>query len=104
MYSLDKRWQQLGELMVNYSAEVKPGERVMIAMLELETFPLVRAVYEAVVKAGGYPQVQFLSETLRHSLLKYGNECRVKLGSGDRGLWDGMGRCLLWIARRPQPV
>ncbi len=77
MYSLDKRWQQLGELMVNYSAEVKPGERVMIAMLELETFPLVRAVYEAVVKAGGYPQVQFLSETLRHSLLKYGNEAQL---------------------------
>ncbi len=72
MYSSDKRWKQLGDLLVNYSAEVKSGERVMIAMNECESFPLVHAVYEAVVRAGAYPQVQFLSETLRRSLVKYG--------------------------------
>ena len=71
---MDRRWKQLGEILVNYSTEVKPGERVLIAMVEPETLPLVHAVYEAVVKAGGFPQVQFLSETLRHSLLKYGNQ------------------------------
>ena len=74
MYSTDKRWKQLGELLVNYSCEVKPGERVMIAMGELETFPLVQATYEAAIKAGAFPQVQFLSETLRHSFLKYGDD------------------------------
>ena len=74
MYSTDKRWKQLGDLLVNYSTEVKPGERVMIAMVEQEAYPLVQAVYEAVIMAGGYPQVQFLSETLRHALLKYGSE------------------------------
>lgn len=78
MYSTDKRWKQLGDLMVNYSARVRPGERVMIAMLELETFPLVHAVYEAVIKAGAYPQVQFLSERLRHSVLKYGDEAQLR--------------------------
>lgn len=72
MYSTDKRWKQLGELLVHYSAEVKSGERVMIAMGELESFPLVHAVYEAAIEAGAFPQVQFLSETLRRSLLKYG--------------------------------
>lgn len=72
MFSTDKRWKHLGSLLVNYSAEVRPGERVMIAMTELESFPLVHAVYEAVVKVGAYPQVQFLSETLRHLLIKYG--------------------------------
>lgn len=71
---MDRRWKQLGEILVNYSTEVKPGERVMIAMIEPETLPLVQGVYEAAVKAGGLPQVQFLSETLRHSLMKYGNE------------------------------
>ena len=69
---MDTRWRQLGELLVNYSVEVKPGEKVMIAMGELDSFPLVRGVYEAVIKAGAYPQVQFLSETLRHQLLKHG--------------------------------
>lgn len=70
---MDKRWKQLGDLVVNYSVGVRPGERVMIAMGEVETLPLVQAVYAAAVKAGGYPQVQFLSETLRHALLKFGN-------------------------------
>jgi aminopeptidase len=73
MISSDRRWHELGELLVNYSARVQPGERVMVAMGEVESLPLVQAVYEAVVKAGGYPQVQFLSETLRHSLLKHGS-------------------------------
>ncbi len=74
MHSSDRRWKQLGDLLVNYSAEVKTGERVMIAMTELETFPLVQAVHESAVKAGAFSQVQLLSETLRHSVLKYGNE------------------------------
>ncbi len=74
---MDPRWKQLGEILINYSTEVKAGERVMIAMVEPETYPLVQGVYEAAIKAGAYPQVQFLSETLRHSVMKYGNEDQV---------------------------
>lgn len=75
---MDKRWKELGSLLVNYSTEIKPGERVMIAMTEIETYPLVRAIYEACIKAGAHPQVQFLSEELNRSLLKYGNEVQVE--------------------------
>ncbi len=78
MHRTDKRWKQLGELLVHYSAEVKSGERVMIAMGELESFPLVQAVFEAAIKAGAFPQVQFLSETLRHSVIRYGNEEQLR--------------------------
>jgi aminopeptidase len=74
---MDPRWNRLGELLVNYSAKVQPGERVMIAMIEGDTLPLVQSVYRAVIRAGGLPQVQFLSETLRHSLLRYGNERQI---------------------------
>ncbi len=70
---MDPRWRKLGELLVNYSVEVKPGERVMIAMGERESFDLTRGVYEAVIKADGLPQVQFLSEGLRHELLAHGS-------------------------------
>ena len=77
-YSTDKRWRQLGDLLVNYSTEVKPGERVMIAMGELDSYPLVKAVYEAAIRAGAFPQVQFLSETLRRSLLKYGSDEQLR--------------------------
>lgn len=71
---MDRRWQQVGDVLVNYSTAVQPGERVMIAMIEPETFPLAHAVYDAVVRAGGYPQVQMLSERLRHSLLRHGSD------------------------------
>lgn len=74
---MDKRWKQLGELLVHYSTAVKPDERVMIAMSEVETYPLAHAVYEAVIKAGAYPQVQFLSESLRDLFLRYGNPAQV---------------------------
>ena len=73
MIRMDKRWGELAEILIRYSTEVKPGERVMIAMSEAETFPLCQAVYEEAVRAGAYPQVQFLSETLRHALMNYGS-------------------------------
>lgn len=74
---MDKRWEQLGDLLVHYSAAVKAGERVMIAFMETETYPLVHAVYKACIRAGAYPQVQFLSEELNRLLLKYGNEDQI---------------------------
>ncbi len=75
---MDKRWKELGSLLVNYSTAMKSGERVMVAMVEVETYPLVRAVYEASIKAGAHPQVQFLSEELNRSLLKYGSEEQIE--------------------------
>jgi aminopeptidase len=74
---MDKRWKKLGELLVDYSLEIKPGEKVIVAMVEPETYPLVLAVYEACIKAGAYPQVQFLSEELNRSLLKYGSDEQI---------------------------
>jgi aminopeptidase len=70
---MDPRWRQVADVLVDYSTAIKPRERVMIAMVEAETFPLAHAVYEACVKAGAFPQIQFLSEKLRRSLLKYGD-------------------------------
>jgi aminopeptidase len=69
---MDQRWSKLGDLLVNYSAAVKAGERVMIAFVEVETYPLVRAIYRACIQAGAYPQVQFLSEELNRLTLQYG--------------------------------
>lgn len=68
----DARWAELGEILVTHSTRVQPGERVMIAMGEIGSFPLTRGVFDAVVRAGGFPQVQFLSERTRHSILEHG--------------------------------
>jgi len=70
---MDKRWEELGEVLVNYSIEVKAGERVMIAMGELESYPLAHAIYKACIKAGALPQIQFLSDDLNRQLLKLGS-------------------------------
>ena len=70
---MDPRWREVADVLVHHSTAVQPGDRVMIAMSEPETFPLAHAVYAASIKAGAYPQVQLLSERLRHSLLKFGN-------------------------------
>jgi aminopeptidase len=70
---MDQRWKQLGDLLVNYSARVQPGEKVMIAMKEVESWPLVLAIYEAAVKAKAFVQVQMLSDELSHALLRYGS-------------------------------
>jgi aminopeptidase len=74
---MDPRWKQVGDLLVSYSAAVQPGERVMIAMHEVESLPLTQAVYAACIRAGAYPQVQFLSETLRHALLRDGDDAQL---------------------------
>jgi aminopeptidase len=74
---MDKRWFQLGDILVNYCMRVKPGERVMIAMKEVDTLPLVRATFEAAVKAGAHVQVQFQSDFLWHSVMRHGSEEQV---------------------------
>jgi aminopeptidase len=74
---MDTRWERLAGILVNYSARVQPGERVMIAMIEPETFDLAQAVYTEVIRAGGYPQVQLLSERLRRAVLTCGNPDQI---------------------------
>lgn len=73
----DPRWTELAAVLVGHSTAVRPGERVMIVMGEVDTYPLVRAVHDAVVRAGGLPQVQFVSEELRHSILAVGDDAQL---------------------------
>ena len=70
----DPRWAQVADVLVRHSTALRAGERVMIAMGGLETAPLTHALYEACIKAGALPQVQFLSAQLRRSLLLHGDE------------------------------
>lgn len=74
---MDKRWDQLANLLVDYSMGVQAGEKVMIAYGEKDTYPLVYSLYRECIKRGAYPQVQFLSEELNRILLKYGNEAQI---------------------------
>lgn len=74
---IDPRWKQLADILVNYSTTVKQGDHVLITMMEVDTFPLARAVYEASIKAGGLPFVEFQSAYLERDLMKHGSKEQV---------------------------
>lgn len=50
----DPRVEKFAKVLVNYSARIKPGDRVLIEATTAAE-PLVRAVYLEVLKAGGHP-------------------------------------------------
>lgn len=74
---IDQRWHDLAEILVGYSTGVQPGDRVLISMIEVETFPLVRALYQAVIAAGGYPHIEFDSAYLERDLLLTGTAAQI---------------------------
>ncbi|MDZ7815236.1 MAG: aminopeptidase [Planctomycetota bacterium] len=52
---LDPRVKKLADMLVNYSMEVKKGEKVMLNFIGSSTEPLVRELISSVVRAGGVP-------------------------------------------------
>lgn len=70
----ESRWEQLADILVNYSTAVKPGEKVQITMMEVDTFALARTVYARAIQAGGLPHVEFQSAYLERDLMLYGNQ------------------------------
>lgn len=74
---MDKRWRDLANTLVNYSVSVQAGERVLITMMETHTSPLVEAVYDEVVKAGGLPFVEYQSVFLERNLMLHGDTNQI---------------------------
>lgn len=74
---MDKRWHELADILVNYSVGVKKGDRVMITMLEAETESLARACCREVIKAGGFPFIEYQSAYLEKDLMTYGSEEQI---------------------------
>lgn len=52
----DSRVERLARVLVDYSADIQPGDRVLIEA-EPVAEPLVRAVFQRTLEAGGYPQL-----------------------------------------------
>lgn len=69
---VDSRWDQLADILINYSTETKAGEKVFITMMETDTMPLVERVYAHAVQVGALPQVEFVSAFLERELMRHG--------------------------------
>lgn len=50
---MDSRVEKMAEVIINYSTAVKPGERVLLRSTSPAGEPLVRAMYQAALRAGG---------------------------------------------------
>jgi len=73
----DVRWNQLAEILINYSTTTNSGDKVFVTMMETETWPLARAVYTQAVKVGAFPYVEFQSAYLERDLMLYGNQVQL---------------------------
>lgn len=67
-------WNELAKVLVNYSLKIQSKDKVLITMMEVETLPLLKAVYTQIIKAGGFPFVEFQSALLERQLMLHGNQ------------------------------
>lgn len=73
----DPRIDALAQILVNYSTGVKQGETCVIQS-EVAAEPLVQAVYEEVLKAGGLPIVQLSLTEQASAFYKYASDEQLK--------------------------
>lgn len=74
----DPRIEKLATNLVNYSCEVKPGEKVLIETAGFEV-PLAKELIKQVYKAGGVPFVSIKNDELRRTLLTECTEEQLKM-------------------------
>ena len=69
----DPRIEKLAQVLVNYSTSVQPGDQVLIEGSTVGE-PLVAAVYEQVLEAGGHPFVALRPDVCQEILLREGTD------------------------------
>ena len=72
----DIRIEKLADLLVNYSVEVKPGDKVVIQG-ETTGEPLIKAVFTKVLQAGGHPLVMPTIPGTEWMVYAYGNDEQI---------------------------
>ncbi len=88
---MDNRIVKLADNLVNYSMEVKPGDKVYIDYIGADTEPLARALIKEVYKAGGVPFPHFTSQrVLREILLNCTKEQLEFMAKRDSEEMDAM--------------
>ena len=73
----DPRVQKLANVLVNYSTEVQEGDFVLIRG-DVLAQPLLLAVYEAVLKAGGRPHVQLALPSAQEAFFELASDAQLE--------------------------
>ncbi len=69
----DPRVEKLADVLVHYSVDVQPGDRVLIQSSTLAE-PLLRAVYTRVLQAGGHPLLMLQMPGINDLMFRYGSD------------------------------
>ena len=73
----DVRDYKLANIMLDHSLAVKPKERVLITAANGEAFPLIKAIYEEVLKRGAYPLLDITDDRFSYSFYKLANNWQL---------------------------
>lgn len=76
---LDSRIKKLSELLVEYSTEIKKGEKVLIDFEGKETLPLVRQLVKDIYKAGGIPFTEIRDSSVTREILLGATEEQIQI-------------------------
>ena len=73
----DQRLDRLAKVLVEYSTAVKPGQIVRISG-DPVSIPLLEAVYEQVLRAGGHPHLKAVPDSLRDVFFELANDQQLE--------------------------
>lgn len=74
MNERDPRWRDLAGILAGHATGVQPGDRVLVAMREVETLPLATAVVERAARLGARPQAIFTTAAFDRVVLFHGDD------------------------------
>ena len=70
---MQSKLEKYAKLLVNYSLEIKKGDRVFI-QTTTEAIPLLKEVYKECLKAGGIPEIELSFEEKDSLFYTYASE------------------------------
>jgi aminopeptidase len=73
----DPRIEALAQILVRYSTKVQPGDETVIRSTTTAE-PLLHAIYEEVLRAGGYPSFQIAPEGAQSSFYELANDDQLE--------------------------
>ncbi len=79
----DSRVEALAQILVRYSTKVQPGD-VCVIQGTTTGEPLIQAVYEEILRAGGLPVMQLTTEAAQAAFFELANERAARLGPAAR--------------------
>lgn len=70
----DPRHEQLADILVNYSNEIKAGEEALIILYGYEGLPLAKEIYKECVKKGAHPRLEIREDEIARIFMEHANE------------------------------